>query len=129
VNDDPTGVVKDQFNQWLAVDPVTGAVDLSWNDARNNPADTKTDIYASDSTDGGLSFATNVKVTTAMSDESAANPAADAGNQYGDYEGIAAYGGTAHAIWTDGRLDATIDQSTGQAIGEEVFSASVAPKK
>jgi hypothetical protein len=128
VNDDSTGVVKDQFNQWLAVDPVTGAVDLSWNDPRNDPADTKTDIYFSDSINGGLSFAPNVKVTTAMSDESAANPFADAGNQYGDYEGIAAYGGTAHPIWTDGRLDATIDPSTGQPIGEEVFSSTVSKK-
>src|SRR5215831_18769016 len=42
VNDDPTGVRKDQFNQWLSVDPVTGTVDVSWNDARNDPADIKT---------------------------------------------------------------------------------------
>jgi hypothetical protein len=125
VNDDPQGVVRDQFNQWLSVDPLTGAVDLSWNDARNDPGDTKTDVFFTSSTDGGTSFATNVKVTTAMSDESAANPFADAGNQYGDYEGIAAFGGTAHPIWTDGRLDATIDPATGQRLGEEVFSASI----
>jgi hypothetical protein len=128
VNDDPTGVVKDQFNQWLSVDPVSGAVDLSWNDARNDPADTRTDIYASASTNGGLSFAANVKVTTALSDESAANPFADAGNQYGDYEGIVAYGGVAHPIWTDGRLDGVIDPATGQRIGEEAFSATVSSK-
>jgi hypothetical protein len=128
VNDDPAGVVKDQFNQWLAVDPVTGAVDLSWYDPRNDPADTKTDVYFTDSTNGGLTFAPNVKVTSAQSDESAANPAADAGNQYGDYEGIAAYGGTSRPIWTDGRLDATIDPATGQTIGEEVFSAAVSQK-
>jgi hypothetical protein len=128
VNDDPTGVVRDQFNQWLSVDPITGAVDLSWNDARNDPADTKTDIYSSDSTNGGLSVASNVKVTTAVSDESVANPFADSGNQYGDYEGIAAYGGSAHPIWTDGRFDGTIDPATGQRIGEEVFSATVSSK-
>jgi hypothetical protein len=124
VNDDPPGVVKDQFNQWLSVDPVTGTIDLSWNDARNDPADTKTDIYASDSTNGGASFASNVRVTTAVSDESAANPFADSGNQYGDYEGVAAYGGIAHPIWTDGRFDASIDPATGQRIGEEVFTAT-----
>jgi hypothetical protein len=128
VNDDPAGVVKDQFNQWLSVDPITGAVNLSWNDARNDPADTKTDIYWSDSTNGGLSFAPNLKVTTASSDESAANPFADAGNQYGDYEGIVARGGVAHPIWTDGRLDGAVDPATGQRIGEEVFSASVSAR-
>jgi hypothetical protein len=128
VNDDPTGVRKDQFNQWLSVDPVTGAVILSWNDARNDPADTKTDIFFSRSTDGGLTFAPNVKVTTATSDESAANPFADAGNQYGDYEGIVAFGGTAHPIWTDGRLDATIDPATGGRLGEEIFTATISTK-
>jgi hypothetical protein len=125
VNDDAAGVVRDQFNPWLSVDPVTGAVDLSWNDARNDPADTKTDIYSGASSNGGLSFAPNVKVTTVPSDESAANPFADAGNQYGDYEGIVARGGVARPIWTDGRLDGTIDPTTGQRIGEEVFSATV----
>jgi len=39
-----------------------------------------------------------------MSVESSANPDADAGNQYGDYEGIVAFGGVVHPIWTDGRL-------------------------
>ena len=117
VNDDPTGVRKDQFNQWLSVDPTTGAINLSWNDARNDPADTKTDIFFSQSTDGGLSFAPNVKVTTAMSDESAANPCANASDQYGDYEGIVAYDSIVHPIWTDGRFDCTL--------GEEIFTAAI----
>jgi hypothetical protein len=125
VNDDPTRVRKDQFNQWLSVDPVTGSVNLSWNDARNDPADIKTDIFFSQSTNGGLSFAANVKVTTAMSDESATNPFADAGNQYGDYEGIVAFDGSIHPIWTDGRFDATIDLATGLPVGEEIFTAAI----
>jgi hypothetical protein len=85
-------------------------------------------VYFSDSTDGGASFAPNTKVTTTMSDESSANPFADAGNQYGDYEGIAAYGGTARPIWTDSRLAATVDPATGQPLQEEIFSASVSAK-
>jgi hypothetical protein len=125
VNDDPTGVRKDQFNQWLSVDPTSGSINLSWNDARNDPADTKTDIFFAQSTNGGASFAPNVKVTTVMTDESAANPNADAGNQYGDYEGIVAFGGIIHPIWTDGRFDGTIDPNTGQLIGEEVFTAAI----
>ncbi len=117
VNDDPTGVRKDQFNQWLSVDPTTGSINLSWNDARNDPADIKTDIYFSQSTNSGVSFAPNVKVTTAMTDESANNPCANAGDQYGDYEGIVAYGSIVHPIWTDGRLDCTI--------GEEIFTVAI----
>jgi len=125
VNDDPAGVRRDQFNQWLSVDPVTGAVDLSWNDARNDPNDMKTDVYATSSTPGGASFAANVKVTTAQTDESSANPCADAGNQYGDYEGIVAFGGVFQPVWTDGRLDCTIDSATGHRIDEEVFTARI----
>jgi hypothetical protein len=125
VNDDPPGMREDQFNQWLSVDPTSGAVDLSWNDARNDPSDTKTDVYFSSSADGGLSFSPNRKVTTAPSDESAANPAADQRDQYGDYEGIVAYGGTAHPIWTDGRLDGSLDPATGQPVGEEIFTATI----
>ncbi len=128
VNDDPAGVVSDQFNQWLAVDPVSGAVDLSWTDPRNDPGDTKTDTYATTSSNGGASFAPNVKVTTAASDESAANPFANASDQYGDYEGIAAFGGIARPIWTDGRFDGTTDPLTGQKLGEEVFTAAVKVK-
>jgi hypothetical protein len=125
VNDDPTGLRRDQFNQWLSVDPTSGAVDLSWNDARNDPADTQTDVYFSSSTDGGRTFLTNQKVTTAPTDESAANPAADQRDQYGDYEGIVAYGGIAHPIWTDGRFDGSTDPATGQPLGEEIFTATI----
>lgn len=125
VNDDPTGVRKDQFNQWLSVDPTSGSINLSWNDARNDPADIKTDIFFAQLTNGGASFAPNVKVTTAMTDESANNPCADAGNQYGDYEGITAYNGVIHPIWTDGRLDCATDPATGQLIREEVFTAAI----
>jgi hypothetical protein len=129
VNDDPAGVVRDQFNQWLAVDPVTGSVDLSWSDPRNDPRDTKTDTYATASSDGGTTFAPDARVTTVMSDESSANPDADAGNQYGDYEGLAARGGVARPVWTDGRFDGTVDPATGQTFGEEVFTAAVAATK
>ena len=125
VNDDLAGVRKDQFNQWLSVDPANGSVNLSWNDARNDPADIKTDIYFSQSTDGGLSFVPNVRVTTTASDESAHNPCADAGNQYGDYEGIVAFAGNVHPIWTDGRKDCTVDPATGQQFNEEIFTALV----
>ncbi len=82
-------------------------------------------IFFSQSTDGGVTFAPNVKVTTAMSDESAANPFAQAHDQYGDYEGIVAFDGSIHPIWTDGRFDATIDPATGLRLGEEIFTATI----
>jgi hypothetical protein len=125
VNDDQAGVRQDQFNQWLTVDPVTGAVDVSWHDTRNDPANVQTDVYFGQSTDGGQSFKKNLRATTAMSDESTANPDADQRDQYGDYDGITAYGGVVHPVWTDGRLDGAIDPGTGQTIGEETFTATL----
>jgi hypothetical protein len=125
VNDDPTGVVHDQFYNWLAVDAVTGGVDLSWYDTRNDPNNVKTDVFATSSSDGASSFAADTRVTTVMSDESAANPCAQAGDQYGDYEGIAAQGGSIHPVWTDARLDCAIDPVTGGQVGEEVFTATI----
>jgi hypothetical protein len=115
-NDDPTGVANDQFNQWLAVDPVTGTVDLSWNDTRNDPTHLSTDIFYTRSTDGGQTFAANVQVTTAPTNETVAG--SDLGNQYGDYEGIAARGGIVHPVWTDRRASNT-------ALREEVFTATI----
>jgi hypothetical protein len=48
------------------------------------------------------------------------------GNQQGDYEGLVAYGGVAHPIWTDSRLNLQAKPGcrTGLAM-EEVFTATV----
>jgi hypothetical protein len=116
VNDDPTSLVNDHFNQWLAVDPVDGSINLSWNDTRNDPSRLSTDIFYARSTNGGLSFAPNVQVTTAPTNETCCG--ADLGNQYGDYEGIAALGGSIHPVWTDRRASVA-------ALDEEVFTATI----
>jgi hypothetical protein len=116
VNDDPPGVVNDQFNQWLSVDPSDGSVNLSWNDTRNDPAHLSTDIFSASSADGGLSFTKNVQVTTAPTNETCCG--ADLGNQYGDYEGIAAMNGSVHPVWTDRRPAVA-------SLDEEVFTATI----
>lgn len=115
VNDDRAGVANDQFNQWLAVDPTDGSVNVSWNDTRNDPAHVSTDIFYARSA-GGLSFGKNVQVTTAPTNETCCG--AELGDQYGDYEGIAAFGGSVHPVWTDRRAAVT-------ALDEEVFSAAI----
>jgi hypothetical protein len=116
VNDDPTGVANDQFNQWLSVDPSNGSVNLSWNDTRNDPAHLSTDVFFAQSTDGGLSFGKNVQVTTAPTNETCCG--ADLGNQYGDYEGIAALDGSVHPVLTDRRVAVA-------ALDEEIFTARI----
>ena len=139
IADDVVGA--DQFYQWLSVDPTDGSVNISWYDTRNDAAKRKTDIYFARSTDGGSTFSPNVRVTTASTDESCpvceaciaqsgfnacssfCRQSCDAEifNQYGDYSGIASFGGVSHPIWTDRR--------TGQRLNEEVFTASVKGKK
>jgi len=78
-----------------------------------------TDIFLSRSTDGGLSFGKNVQVTTAPTNETCCG--ADLGNQYGDYEGIAAMDGSIHPVWTDRR-------AVVAPLDEEIFTATVTVK-
>ena len=116
VNDDPNHAYH--FHNAIAVltTGLPGAVGLSYYDTRRDPSNVKTDRYFTYSTDGGVTWAKNVRITTAQSDETA--PGTDSGNQYGDYQGMYADPGIgAHLVWTDSR--------NPSATAEEVFGASV----
>jgi hypothetical protein len=104
----------DHFNQWMAVDDADGTVHISWRDTRNDPNRQKTDVYYTKSTDGGFTFISEVKVTSAMSDETTSGASAD---QYGDYEGLAVRNGNAYPFWTDRRILAP----------EEIYTSKVTP--
>jgi hypothetical protein len=124
----------DRFNHWLAVDPVTGDVNLSFYDTRNDSTGSRfmTDTFFSQSKDGGQSFLSpNTRVSTVSSNEHDCNGlfpcnAIDYGNQQGDYEGLASFGGVSHPIWTDSRQQQVPLSGcrTGKAM-EEVFTATV----
>ena len=63
------------------------------------------DLFFASSSDEGLSFSVNTRVST-QSSNTTANFGAGApsgGAYFGDYNGIAAYGGVAYALWTDSR--------------------------
>lgn len=109
----------DQFNQWLAVDPKTGAVVVSWSDSRNDSTRHSTEYFIAESTNGGASFSTAAQIATQPTDETVAG--ADLGNQYGDYEGVAAFGGEIHPIWVDRRASI----AAVQGLDEEIFTATV----
>ena len=124
----------DRFNHWMAVDPVTGDVNVSFYDTRNDSTGFRfqTDTFFSQSTNGGQSFLSpNVRVSSASSNEHDCNGvfpcnAIDYGNQQGDYEGLASFGGVSHPVWTDSRLQQA--PATGCSRGlamEEVFTAVV----
>jgi hypothetical protein len=124
----------DRFNQWLAVDPVTGDVNLSFYDTRNDTTGLRfmTDTFFAQSVDGGATFRSpNVRVSSVSSNEHDCDgifpcPAIDYGNQQGDYEGLASRGGVSHPIWTDSRRQ--LESSAGcrtNLLMEEVFTATV----
>jgi hypothetical protein len=104
----------DHFNQWMHVDDTDGTVHVMWRDTRNDSSRKKTDIYYTKSVDGGATFMPEVKVTSVMSDETTAGASPD---QYGDYEGLAAFMSCASPFWTDRRT----------ATPEEIYTAEVCP--
>ena len=127
----------DRFNHWLAIDPVTGDVNVSFYDTRNDTTGSRfmTDIYFSQSRTGAASWLANVRVTDVSSNEHDCDgvfpcDGIDYGNQTGDYAGLASFGGVSHPIWTDSRkqLEARPGCRTGLAM-EEVFSATVTVKR
>jgi hypothetical protein len=124
----------DRFNHWLAVDPVTGDVNLSFYDTRNDTTGSRfmTDTFFTQSVDGGVTFRSpNVRVSSVSSNEHDCNgvfpcSAINYGNQQGDYEGLASRGGVSHPIWTDSRRQ--LESSAGcrtNLLMEEVFTTTV----
>lgn len=61
---------NDQFNQWLAIDEVTGTLSaIYYGTGIGNPGRKLTDIYYQSSYDDGATWGGPLKVTTAQSDE------------------------------------------------------------
>jgi hypothetical protein len=92
VNNDPVHNGAEQFFQWLAVDPTDGSIDVLFYDRRRDPQNRKQIVVLARSTDGGRSFN-----NYAWTDE----PFEASGVFFGDYSGIAAYGGRVYGIWTE----------------------------
>ena len=110
----------DQFNQWLAVDPADGSINVAYYDTGTH-GQAATVYTLARSTDGGATY-TATAVATAPTDESCCAPSVNLGNQYGDYEGVAAFGGVVRPVWVDRRQD-VIDLG----LREEVFTATITP--
>lgn len=92
VNNDALHDGAEQFFQWLAVDPTNGAVHVMFYDRRGDPANRKQIVVLARSTDGGRTFA-----NYAWTDE-----AFDSNDLFfGDYTGLAAYGGRVYGVWME----------------------------
>ena len=92
VNNDSLHDGADQFFQWLAVDPIDGAANVIFYDRRGDPQNRKQTVTLARSTDGGASFQNYAWTTDAF----------EAGEVFfGDYSGIAAFGGRVYGVWTE----------------------------
>src|SRR6266536_2762824 len=92
VNNDPPHNGAEQFFQWLAVDPADGSVNVVFYDRRGDPQNRKQVVTLARSTDGGQKFK-----NYAWTDE----PFEASDVFFGDYSGVAAYGGRVYGIWTE----------------------------
>jgi BNR repeat-like domain len=92
VNNDPVHNGAEQFFQWLAIDPTDGSIDVIFYDRRGDPQNSKQIVVLARSTDAGRSF-TNYAWTD--------TPFEASDVFFGDYSGLAAYGGRVYGIWTE----------------------------
>lgn len=92
VNDDALHDGADQFFQWLAVDPVSGAVNVEFYDRRRDPANLRTGVTLARSVDHGRTFSNRSWKRT---------PFLARGEFIGDYTGLAAYGNHVWGIWAE----------------------------
>lgn len=88
VNNDNSG--RHQFFPWMAVDPVTGIIYISFYDRRQTEG-VDTDVYLARSDNGGENF-TNIQIS-----ESSFTP--ESNTFFGDYTNISAYNGKIYPIW------------------------------
>jgi hypothetical protein len=92
---------KDQFFQWMAVDPITGAVYVQFYDRRADPENRKTRVTLARSIDGARTF-TNYDWSDISFE----------GQQLflGDYTWLTAYDNRVYGIWTESAPEPTETQ-------------------
>ncbi len=92
VNSDTIHNGADQFFQWLAVDPASGAANVIFYDRRGDPRNQKATVVLARSTDGGRTFA-NYAWTQ--------QPFRAREDFLGDYTGVAALNGRVYGAWAE----------------------------
>ncbi len=99
VNTDATG--KNQFFPWMATDE-RGNISIIWYDARNDVANRNLQVFARSSTDGGLTFGTELSppLGAVPFDPNVGFPTTEVPGRLGDRISLAARRGEAFAVWT-----------------------------
>jgi len=129
VNNDST--VNSQFLPKIALDQTTGNIAMVWYDARNDLGsggsgdtdglpNTDAHFWGAFSTNGGVSFGPNLRISAGTSNSH------DSGNgiDYGDYSGLAFYGGVAHPAWSD-NSNSTGTNPDGSLHQLDIYTAAV----
>jgi endonuclease YncB( thermonuclease family) len=120
VNDDVTN--RSQFLPKLAVDPTSGKVGVCWHDARNSSASNNTmEMYCAISSDGGVTFAANSKLSDGVSTSNGA------GVEYGDYMGLSFVAGKLQPVWGDTSNSTSDNPNTTANFDAYTDSIVVAP--
>jgi hypothetical protein len=128
VNDDATR--NSQFLPKISLDPTTGHIAVVWYDARNDlglGGSGDTDGVANDDAQfwgafsvDGQTFGSNVQISAGTSNSRDAHNGID----YGDYTGLAFFGGIAHPAWAD-NSNSTGDNPDGTLHQLDVYTAAV----
>ncbi len=116
VNSDPIHNGKDQFFQWMAVDPQTGAVNLIFYDRRTD--NQQTTVTLARSTDGAKTFQNYTWDPEAFAAE---------GDFLGDYLAISAFGNKVFGAWAhqtseEGKVDRGKKTRTVVRVGSADFN-------
>lgn len=128
VNDVTTNA---QFLPRIALDPTTGNLAIGWHDARLDLGDrgvgdtdgkpnTDAAYFLTFSVDGGTTFAPAVQVSAGVSNAKAARN----GVEFGDYTGLAFFGGIAMPAWAD-NSNSTGDNPAGALRTFDITTARV----
>lgn len=104
VNQDPAGNGLDQWEPNLSVNPVTGEIRVTYYDRRNDPANTLIEVWASVSTDCGLTWTDCMVSRTFGAPGASTIPTPPGIRLLGNYLGTDANGlNRWAAVWNDGR--------------------------
>ena len=123
VNDDPVGNGASQFLPRIALDQTSGFIAVSWYDCRNSPGNNTVEVWATVSTDGGLSFLPNVKVSAGVS-SALVSAVSGTSFDFGDYTGLAFHAGTFYPCWAD-NSNSTGDNPNGAGSYLDIYTARV----
>ncbi len=96
-----------------------GSLDVVFYDSRNDPEAKLLDVYDARSTDGGVTFMPNVRVTGTPFDPNIGIAGGGTVPFLGDYNGVAANGLGVHPVWADNRNirpEAPVDQDIFTAV-------------